>query len=43
MGDMNDVINGRSSIRARLLLLAINAWRRREEMEREPGVRPDRD
>ena len=44
MGDMNDVISGRSSMRrARPLFLRINTWRRREEEEREPGIRPGRD
>ena len=40
MGDLQDVITGRSSMRtARPLLIGINTWRR--EME-EVEVRPDR-
>ena len=44
MGDWNEMIMGRSSMRrARPLLLAMNALRRREEeMERRPGVIPGR-
>ena len=44
MGDMNDVITGRSAMRrARPLFLWINAWRRRNEEESKPGIKPGRD
>ena len=44
MADRNEIITGRSLMgRARPLILAMNALRRREEeMERRPGVIPDR-
>ena len=41
MGDMRDVITGRSPMRrVRPLFLRLNAWRR--NMEEEPEVRPGR-
>ena len=44
MGNMNDVISGRSAMRrARPFFLGMNTWRRRKEEEREPGIRPGRD
>ena len=45
MGDMYEILSGRSSTRrARPLILAMNAlWRREEEMERGLGVRPYRE
>ena len=45
MGDMNEIISGRSLMRrVQPLLLAMNALRRREEMmERGPGVMPNRE
>ena len=44
MGDWNEIVTGRSSMgRARPLILAMNALRRRaEEVERRPGIIPDR-
>ena len=44
MGDWNEIIMGRSSMRrARPLILAMNALRRQEEeMERRPGINPGR-
>ena len=44
MGDWNEIITGRSAMRrARPLILAMNALRRQEEeMERRPGINPDR-
>ena len=44
MGDCNEIIMGRSSMRrARPLMLAMNALRRQEEeMERRPGINPGR-
>ena len=44
MGDWNKIVTGRSSMgRARPLILAMNALRRREEeVERRPGIIPDR-
>ena len=44
MGDMNDIMTGRSAMRrVRPLFLRINAWRRRNEQEREPEIRPGRE
>ena len=45
MVDWNKIITGRSLMgRVRPLILAMNALRRREEdMERRPGVIPDRE
>ena len=44
MGDWNEIIMGRSSMRrARPLILAMNALRGlEEEMERRPGINPNR-
>ena len=44
MGDWNEIITGRSSVRrARPLILAMNVLRRQEEeMERIPGINPGR-
>ena len=45
MADWNEIVTGRSLMaRARSLILAMNALRRREEeMERRLGVMPDRE